>query len=268
MPPAFILADSEKPGTGSRHVISAVRLPLLDEELLVRGEPQLLARHLLPAEQRLFARFRHAKRKIEWLGGRLAAKHALGRLTAEGVEAGGWHDWIVLAENDGRPFAEYTGAAGPKETPALSISHSHGMAVAMAATARRCGIDIQAITPTVNRIQERFATGPELAILAAAGLVPPAGAAAQEAALTLLWAAKEALRKAAAPGHLPGFLEMELTATEKTSGRPECMRVILHVANRGGSLLGKSPAEQYRVTAWYYENFAMAFIALSDDNRF
>ena len=70
-----------------------------------------------------------------------------------------------------------------------------------------CGVDIQKITPRVIKIQKRFCTPAEKLILQKSF---PWQSEIETAALTKLWAAKEALRKAAFAPPLPGFLEMEL----------------------------------------------------------
>lgn len=93
--------------------------------------------------------------------------------------------------------------------PEISISHSHNLAVA-AAMQRRCGIDIQQCRSAVVRVKSRFCEPGEAELLAAslAGFD-------EVSRLTMLWSAKEAIRKAVPVEPLPAFAEMELVAVRE-----------------------------------------------------
>ena len=155
----------------------------------------LLARERILAgeEARRLEGFRFAKRRAEWLGGRLAAKAALADFlgTGEAAPAG------LVIENDGhgRPFARNDGVF--PTLPHLSISHSGDFAAALAAP-RPCGLDVQAIRPNLARVRDYFADAEETALCGAE--------AADEAWLARVWAAKEAVKKCRYPAE-PTFME-------------------------------------------------------------
>lgn len=165
--------------------------------------PPQLAAILGPAELARYHAFPFPKRQQEWLGGRLAAKEAVRELlVALGRKPRAAAALVIASDPAGRPLLETAGLPHPIH---LSISHSHGQAAALAGLSP-CGIDLQLCTPTVIRVRERFATAAESAILRAA----LAGLTERER-LTLLWAAKEALRKMVPTRPLLGFHEALLT---------------------------------------------------------
>ncbi|MDH5297616.1 MAG: 4'-phosphopantetheinyl transferase superfamily protein [Desulfobulbaceae bacterium] len=180
---------------------SRVGLVELGECCRAAGEEAVAGSYLGASELVRWRAFRLPKRRLEWLGGRIAAKHAaMGLAGAAGPPE--WRQWRVEPLASGRPVL----AAGVGVLPRISISHSHGLAVALAA-AGHCGIDIQQPLAAVLRVRERFCTAGEEGVLAAA-----LSGIDATSRLTLLWAAKEAVRKALAMAPLPGFLEMELLA--------------------------------------------------------
>lgn len=170
-------------------------------------------RYLSPAEQERLASFTFAKRHREWLGGRIAAKKASMALLVGGSSRQvSYHELVVETHSTGRPFLRWQGAQ-PPTLPAISISHSGNYAGAIAARGHACGLDLQRITAKVITIRERFAVDAELALVCA--ICPSLDEAA---ALTLLWSAKEALRKAIDRQPLMGFTEIGLCTL---SGDPE-----------------------------------------------
>ncbi len=179
---------------------------------LVDSGPRALAERYLGAEEReRFLAFSYPKRQAEWLGGRLAAKEAAHRFMAPASTADpNWRQWPIQQNQQGKPFIQ--GALPPgRKNPAISISHSGGLAVAMATGSGSCGIDLQIITPSLHKVRERFASVAELALLE-----EPEGLRGLEplARLGLLWTAKEAYRKAKERTPLLGFLEMRLQRVE------------------------------------------------------
>jgi phosphopantetheinyl transferase len=164
-------------------------LSLLDlrqlQNLLSKQEGlEFLTSLLSPAEAALWTNFTYPKRRLEWLGGRLAAKHSLGRLLG-GESARLYRDYSLLPDEHGRPALEPL--PGINAAPHVSISHSRDYAAALTTAAGRCGLDIQQTTARLSTVQERFASTEELALLAA--LPDPL------TRLCLLWTAKEAVKK-------------------------------------------------------------------------
>lgn len=215
--PAEALACREvlagAPGT------AGVRLPELERSCLENGDEALARQWLTREERERFFSFGGRKRRLEWLGGRVAAKTLLLNGTHAGLAP---QQMAVTTLESGRPAA-----AGVAD---LSISHSGDFAVALAVTSGRCGVDLQKTTPTVTRVRERFARSGEAEAVGRMAALGP------EEALTLLWCAKEAVRKAA--GDLPGFLEIGidalelpapgvLAATGRLAGSARCARLLL-----------------------------------------
>ncbi len=185
-----------------RFFASRVALAPLAGEMARCGEAGVASRYLADEELAVWRSFTLAKRRLEWLGGRLAAKHAAMAYAGAAQAIPEWRRWRLDSLASGRPVL----AAGVEPLPAVSISHSHGQAVALAADAG-CGIDIQRPSPTVVKVQARFCSPEEETLLASlrAGF-------GDEIGLTLLWAAKEAVRKALPLSPLVAFSEVELVA--------------------------------------------------------
>lgn len=176
-----------------------------------RGQDQVLTdNYLTPGEQQQLETFSYDKRRNEWLGGRISAKIAAARCMAKGDTGQetvvAWQNIAIENQDSGRPFL-VLGAQRPEtqNMPDISISHSKHLASAMAVSQGKCGIDIQQASPKTVKVKERFCGPEESTILQ--GLLPDASDMVR---LTLLWAAKEALRKAADTTPVPGFLELQL----------------------------------------------------------
>ena len=170
-------------------VSPAAALALVDLDQLARwmAAAGAAAETLLaPAERAQFARYRNPKRRLEWLGGRLAGKHALHQLAASGLIAALLpQQYPILADAHGRPGVDWSGRAGTP--PALSISHCRGYAAALARVGGACGLDIEPVAPRLATVQARFTTPEEIALLHA--LPDPL------TRLALIWTAKEAVKK-------------------------------------------------------------------------
>lgn len=190
--------------------LSVVNLSRLNAEL---GGGTLASAYLSPAEQERLAAFTFAKRHLEWLGGRIAAKHATLALLANSASPPStYQDLVVETHASGRPFLRWR-ADTRASLPEISISHSGNYAGALAVPGQNCGLDLQRITPKVLKIRDRFASNAELALLLALPL-----ALAEATALTLLWSAKEAFRKAIPCQPLAGFSDITLLSL---AGNPQ-----------------------------------------------
>ena len=92
------------------------------EEILKRN-PRFVERILTDKERHVVSN-KSAKRKIEFIAGRFAAKEAL--VKASGVKSLSWQDIEILNQEDGKPIL-----TGPVDgTIHVSISHSQAYAVA------------------------------------------------------------------------------------------------------------------------------------------
>jgi phosphopantetheinyl transferase len=211
--------------------------------------------------------FTSEKRRIEWLGGRIAAKFVTARIfeQAKGEKDNILHfpDIIVSAAKNGRPFLSTGGHIylPGGDTPDISISHSGSIAAAMATWNGFCGIDIQKITPRVIKVQERFCIPSEMLILQASFPCRPQMSAT---VLTKLWAAKEALRKASNKEPLPGFLEMQLLEIQEASSHKKVTSWIF-VCNVHHA--GTPSNHQYRVFITVVKDYILALTARNDTLR-
>lgn len=163
--------------------------------------------------------FSSAKRQRQWLGGRIAAKRAALQLVTGTPDGGnGFHRLRIENDAMGRPYLHAVGkdpaGVAPGSLPEISISHSGHLAAGLAVSPYPCGVDIQKVTAKTIAVSDRFVTAAERAVLRAAAGLRHAGEAE---ALTLLWAAKESLRKAVACQPLLGFQELHLTHLGETT---------------------------------------------------
>lgn len=173
--------------------------------------PEVAGKYLSAEELNRWAGLSQEKRRSEWLGGRLAAKWAAAALLAE--TAVDWQDLVIRNEADGRP---YVATEAHAVAPFISISHSGPLAAALAANLP-CGLDIQQPVAKIHTVKERFAAPEEEDILNAA---LPHQPFTETKRLTLLWAAKEAVRKMVRVSPLLGLLEIRLLAGLGGRGTP------------------------------------------------
>lgn len=188
-----------------------LQLGCVDLAGLASCTPETARQYLRAEELDRWNSFRMEKRRTEWLGGRMAAKWAAARLLNKtGVD---WQALTIRNEADGRPSVatENHGVA-----PHISISHSGPRAAALAANLP-CGLDIQQPGANILRVKNRFALRQEEDILTAS--LPEGLSETQR--LTMLWAAKEAVRKAVQTSPLLGLLEIRLHASHGGCGEPE-----------------------------------------------
>lgn len=164
--------------------------PLIDQAEAL----QFLASLLSPVELGRFQRFAYAKRRLEWMGGRLAAKRCLHALLGTHSPQGFcYSNHSFVPDAHGRPHLEPPLDQYPLAD--VSISHSQRYAAAMLQQSDRCGIDIQHKTPKLASVRERFATNEEVRMFTATDTLTSLG---------LLWVTKEAVKKCLLPAH-PSF---------------------------------------------------------------
>jgi len=183
-----------------------LKIPDLSRRIDRDGEEIVASEFLQIQEMETFLNFRWEKRRREWLAGRVAAKHAAcSVLYGDGLcPPNAWHDYYVITVEGGRPYL-----APGQDLPDISISHSGSVAVAMACSNARCGIDIQEMSEKIIRVREKFAREKEIALYR-----QNAGSLNLEDIefWTLLWSAKEALRKGVHVQPIVGFLELQLSS--------------------------------------------------------
>lgn len=131
----------------------AYRLEILrlDELQAASRTPGWEDEFLAEEELETYRAFRFPKRRLEWLGGRLAAKRLVRRVLAEGGVVLRPRDIRVVREDQGPPSARLRDArqtAGAAGRYPISISHSGGLAgCALAAPGSFVGLDIETVTP-------------------------------------------------------------------------------------------------------------------------
>jgi 4'-phosphopantetheinyl transferase EntD len=129
--------------------------------------------------------------------------------------------------------------------PHISISHSHGLALGLAAECP-CGVDIQEVTGTLEKVKGRFVTPAEKNLLYAC--CPSSEKKGR--GLGLIWSAKEAIKKASPLHPLPGFLELSLQKAEKKDGYQ--LEILFRKHNGKHSSI-------HRVFAVAYDSYTLAF---------
>jgi len=245
------------PGVGSAFpecgpmAFACVDLAEISDFLQAGKDSGVEAEFLSTGEQRQFARFSLEKRRSEWLGGRIAAKWAAATLL--GVAPPYWRQFTIAAEASGRPFLQ---TDHPAPGLFISISHSGPLAAAMAAKIS-CGLDIQRIVPKILALHSRFANEREEELLQ--GKAP---ALSREELLSLLWAAKEAVRKMLPISPLAGLLELQLVAAKNGPGKgEEPLLLALRLKRKNTALTREIP-----VLAWLVDDLAWAITALPNSS--
>ncbi len=162
-------------------------------------------------EKTQLEKFSFEKRYCEWLGGRICAKQSLRlflRNNTQGTDAIPEHTQCCTeSEEGGKPF--FSAINGSNfNFPELSISHSNEYAAALSSSTA-CGIDIQFAAQNLIRVQNKFCSAEEALILKEG--LPHLSPLSH---LTLLWSAKEAVKKMLSPGGIPGFQELQLCRLE------------------------------------------------------
>jgi 4'-phosphopantetheinyl transferase EntD len=153
----------------------------------LEGNDETVLNHYLSgAERAHFQTLLLPKRRQEWLAGRIAAKTAIRILFVPDVPDA--NTISIMAGEDGAPCVTLE-EPGMTATPFVSITHSGGLAGALATSLAGFGIDVQTIGGVAAEIENEFCAPGEAALVRTA-------VADGDAALTCLWAAKEACRKA------------------------------------------------------------------------
>lgn len=156
---------------------------------LENNESAIIQDYLSDEESKRYHGFKHAKKRLEWLAGRLAAKEAVCRyFNNDALEKS-----LISISNlsNGCPQITMKKLDNPASIPHVSISHSGDIAIALVVQGSGAAIDIQKIEPAILEIADSFSIDREQRMLIAGVKLT------QEEALTAVWAIKEASRKAA-----------------------------------------------------------------------
>ena len=206
MPESF-LRDVRKIFPGCH--ISAALIELQEITTGIAGI-DIHSRLLHDAEIERYSAFSFLKRKSEYLAGRVAAKFALANFL-ELDDFSQLQDIHISNDQSGRPFAIPPTSCSTLAVPDISISHSKRFGCAIASD-RYCGVDIQEPQDTLLRVYDKFCRADEEQLLSQCGSIENS-----IDRLTLLWAAKEAVRKSCSHRFIPGFQELSLISKETHS---------------------------------------------------
>jgi phosphopantetheinyl transferase len=134
-----------------------------------------------------------AKKRFDWLFGRLAAKDAVRHLWWERHRERFFPaDLEVKHDEHGRPFAMHLGYAENAAMPNVSVSHADGIMAALASFAPHVGIDLEKIEPREASFEAIAFDEMERAMLDSFE--------DRAEAVTRFWCAKEAVAKALGRG--------------------------------------------------------------------
>jgi acyl transferase domain-containing protein/phosphopantetheinyl transferase len=168
-------------------------------------------------ERKTFAELRGPEhRQIEWLSGRTAAKDAVrGFIKQQYGLALLPADVEIVQDEHGRPVVQGPWVQQLPAAPEVSLSHTEGMAVALAGDGKhghRLGIDIQQIRDLKPDFETLALTTDEQRIL---NTVPPS---TRPEWLLRLWCAKEAIAKALGRGLMEGPLSVRILSLNVQTG--------------------------------------------------
>lgn len=234
----------------SSHYSTPVLLPVcseIDVSPLIQEREQTISL-LHPKEREVLNGYKFAKRREEFLTGRICAKLAILNyfkcLNRKQVDIEPQHIQI-LAEDSGRPIISPQSKL-QHPSPEISISHSRGYAIATASITH-CGIDIQYSSNTLLRVKEKYCTPIEDQILRQS--LP---SQREITRMTILWAAKEAVQKSCSHKKMPGFLELELIDIKSKSS--VCATYYMHLQGKQDC----SFSNTYNVITTLFKDYAIA----------
>ncbi len=206
--------------------------------------------YLAAGEIERFAKLKYKKRKCEWLGGRISVKGAAACLLMKQDMLKNmdiWHKIMIYQDVHGKPFLQMNQDFCLGKNIHISLSHSADLAVGLACT-EPCGVDIQKIKNAVFRVRKHFSTETEQNILKKLS-----GSIGRDETimLSLLWSAKEAIKKNIAISPLLYFSEIRLNSIKQSAG----VGLIFHfICSRKDKL----PAMDCAALAAKFDNYSFA----------
>jgi phosphopantetheinyl transferase len=198
--------------TYRRHRFQTAMLPIvpLNEYTAKETSVPPERKALNESELKKAASLHAAKRQGEWLTGRLAVKMAAMHFLPDTPLAQyqvAPHQLSVHNDDSGRPYLAGDLPAELEKTE-ISLSHGNGYAAAIIGNSP-CGIDIESNRESLKKVRDKFCTVEEEDTL-----LQQLGDLSGLQQLTILWTAKEAIKKSLSHLHMPGFLDLMLTGME------------------------------------------------------
>ncbi|MFH1414800.1 MAG: SDR family NAD(P)-dependent oxidoreductase [Elusimicrobiota bacterium] len=159
------------------------------KDTLETDEKGLLNKYLSGEERERYRGFKHIKRRLEWLAGRIIAKDAVRMYLDSDTPAA--RAVVIRSAPDEPPCVDIEDPGVTVFPPYISITHSGDAAAVAAAQDPGIGIDVQEINESILEIADTFSTPEERELISACN-------ESEEAVLlAYIWAMKEASRKAA-----------------------------------------------------------------------
>jgi phosphopantetheinyl transferase len=210
---------------------------------------------LHPKEAAILNGYRFPKRRAEYLTGRICAKMAIRRLlnvTLDHSISPILSEIEIARTENGRPdiFIHVSEANALKLE--ISISHSGDYGVAIA-TESHCGVDLQLQQSNLLRVQEKFCSEGEYSLLEM--FLTDSDKLTR---LALLWAAKEAAKKALSHWQMPGFLDLEV---QKLKSFTNCIGLFLRIS----PTKCRPMPEEVTVVAGMFGEYALAICLIKKD---
>jgi phosphopantetheinyl transferase (holo-ACP synthase) len=201
--------------------------------------------------------YRLPKRRSEYLTGRICAKLATQELlnlttrpstpqTLSAIE-------ITKTEN-GRPKVCVHAPENYTLKMDISISHSGDYGAALAAAASYCGIDLQLRQDSLLKVKEKYCIEAEFKLLEAFSTDIDT-----LTRLALLWAAKEAAKKALSHWQMPGFLDLEVEELQNFTNYTAFTLRITNIKNQ-------TMPKQVTVIADTFNEYALAVCIMNKDH--
>ena len=204
-----------------------------------------LCHFLSSQELQYLQRFRFAKRRHEWLAGRIAAKAVAMIHCDSGQRSFAPERITILSDVHGRPDPDQGWPVGLCRP---TISHSHEYGVAMVSSVR-CGVDLQQLEDRLIGLADRIMEIDE------ARVMRELFRQEQLLGLTLIWSVKEAVKKM----HLfdqPGLFDA-IRIEEIDMTGPDQWQVLCRLVDSG---------RQQVVDAAFFEQYVLAWCQEEEGN--
>lgn len=226
------------------------------------GEPPLsdsyLATMLHTNEIAILSGYKFAKRRSEYLTGRICAKMAIQgflKQTQAHAAPSNLAKIEICNSANGRPNFLLHSEKAVTLTMDISIAHSGDYCVALAAESR-CGIDLQRQEAALVRVQKRYCSEAEYRLLE--NFTTDIDMITR---LNILWAAKEAAKKALSYWEMPGFLDLELRELRELKKSTNGIALSLYITHTKS----KHMLKEVTVAASILDNYALAICLVNEE---
>ena len=210
---------------------------------------------LHPNEAEVFNGYRFPKRRSEYLTGRICAKMAvdgfLQRTQTPSMPLS-LSEIEIARTADGRPEVRLDNPETKAPQMDISISHGGEYGAALAAHGK-CGIDVQLRQAGLLRVRKKYCSEGDYNLLETS--LPARDPLTR---LAVLWAAKEAAKKALSHWHMPGFLDLVLCRLENLTN---CMVLVFHITQKKRQVM---PAKVTVATDMFGE-YSLALCLVDED---